>query len=518
MSSRALACGSERGPAQMLCEHRILSEFHVQDIIQDLDAVNRTMAQVLISRLRGTASMPDLAGILRSHPLPGRQETVEYLRELLFKATDSEEALRMERILFGCIDLVLERETAELTDMIEFFVERGRMHVGTEKIRAKEVVPWVQAQRDFSKREEMRRENSIFLKVIVNPPLARILRIIVDLVTQRFGFETYVRYSEKRKQVSFESHAETFRKYIEDTDGAYRRLVDPWVEEKIGKGMENLSRYHALHLVRITRFDDHFPPSRLMEIGCKTFSRLGFDLNSKSQVIMDISDDLGRSYDGMCVGAEIPGEVHVLMRPLGGLIDVETLLHETGHAFFLSHFDPGLPSEYRRLHRSRALDETFAFLFSELIENPCWATEIAGLAPHDADVLARLFRAKRLCLIRRYIGKFLAEMEFHEQGDLADPGPYCRQMHRATGFLYEPEGYLVDMEPEFYSLDYLLAWAGAHALRRRLEREFGNDWFRNPEAGHFLKSIACRGRSNSLEETLDVHCHAVASLPDFSGD
>ena len=173
-----------------------------------------------------------------------------------------------------------------------------------------------------------------------------------------------------------------------------------------------------------------------------TFTGLGFDLLSRPDVIAHISDSPAKNPNGMCVGVEIPGEVHVFMKPVGGLINVETLLHETGHAFFLSHFDPALPIEDRRLYRSPALDEAFAFLFMDLIDNPAWLTGTAGMPSKAADALSGLLKTKRLCLIRRYIGKFLAEKELHETGDIKNSGPYCRNLGATTGFIYEPQGYL----------------------------------------------------------------------------
>ncbi len=86
------------------------------------------------------------------------------------------------------------------------------------------------------------------------------------------------------------------------------------------------------------------------------------------------------------------------------------------------------------------------------------ADDNCGHAARGRDSLVRLFRTKKLCLIRRYIGKFLAEKELHEKGNIKDPEPYCRNLNRATGFVYEPRGYLIDMEPDFYALDYLSAW------------------------------------------------------------
>jgi hypothetical protein len=231
-----------------------------------------------------------------------------------------------------------------------------------------------------------------------------------------------------------------------------------------------------------------------------------------------MDEDPIKNPDGVCIGEEIPGKIHVLMKPIGGLIDAETLLHETGHAFFLSHFDPELPIEYRRLYRSPALDEAFAFLFMELTENPAWLTSVVGMPADKADELTKLMKTKRLCLIRRYIGKFLAEKELHETGDLKNADPYCLHLGNATGFVYEPRGYLVDMEPDFYSLDYLKAWGGAHVLRRHLEEQFGKEWFRNPQAGELLRKIAYGGRRDSIDEVLVSMCGKPSRLPELDGD
>ena len=84
---------------------------------------------------------------------------------------------------------------------------------------------------------------------------------------------------------------EIFEQYMDDTAEIYLRLITPWVLEKIGRPFENLSRYHALHLLRISRFDEIFPASRLNELALKTFKPLGLDLSSRNDVILDISDD-----------------------------------------------------------------------------------------------------------------------------------------------------------------------------------------------------------------------------------
>ncbi len=495
-----------------------MNQLTVESIVREIDAIHRDLAKLSVDQLQGTPSALKTGDILQLHPIPVSENTVTFLRKLLIQADTVEERARIERVLFGCMDLVLVQETASLADMLKFYMERGRMHVGSEKIPALEVVSWVQAESDFDKREEIRKEMNIYLKGIINPILLGMTELSIKTVTDKFGLDNYAKYYEAKKGVSFADYVPIFDGYLKDTADIYMQRMRPWVLEKIGRPFESLSRYHALHLLRISRFDHIFPASCLTDLVMDTFKPLGLDLSSREDIVLDISNDPSKNPDGICVGVEIPGKIFVLMKPVGGLIDVETLLHEMGHAFFLSHFDPELPVEYRRLYRSPAFDETFAFLFMDLLDNHSWLTGVAGMSAADASVLINLFRTKRLCLIRRHIGKFLAEKEFYEKGDIKHSQPYCNHLNRATGFVYEPQAYLIDMDSDFYALDYLNAWAAANVLRNFLEKNYGEAWFREPEAGGFLKKIAVSGRRDSVEAVITSVCGKAPTLPDFLGD
>lgn len=493
----------------------MLGQLTKERVVEEIDGVHRKLARLSVDYLLGTPSALRTGDVLGLYPVPLRPKTMSFLKQALRTTKDPQESEKLERLVCACVDLVITEQTADLADMLKFYMERGRMLVGPDKIPALEVVPWLQMEKDFDRREEMRKEMTIFLKGIVNPMLLAMLELTVKTVTERFGYASYAQYGETKKAVSFDALSDLFKRYLDDTAETYFTRLGPWVEEKIGRPMDNLSRYHALHLLRITRFDEFFPADRLRQLAQETFTGLGFDLFGRSDVITDMSADSTKNPDGMCVGIEIPGEVYVIVKPQGGLIDVETMLHEAGHGFFLSHIDPSLPIEYRRLYRSGAVDETFAFLFMDLLDNPTWLTQVAELSESQAQELVRLVRTKRLCLIRRYIGKFLAEKELHENGTIKDPEPYCRYLNQATGFEYEPAGYLIDMESDFYSLDYVSAWAGSHVLRNFLETKFGEDWFRKPDAGDFLKSIAVRGRRDPLDKLLSTFCGKEPTLPLF---
>ncbi len=140
-----------------------MNQLTVESIVREIDAIHRDLAKLSVDQLQGTPSALKTGDILQLHPIPVSENTVTFLRKLLIQADTVEERARIERVLFGCMDLVLVQETASLADMLKFYMERGRMHVGSEKIPALEVVSWVQAESDFDKREEIRKEMNIYL-------------------------------------------------------------------------------------------------------------------------------------------------------------------------------------------------------------------------------------------------------------------------------------------------------------------------------------------------------------------
>lgn len=492
-----------------------MSQLTLDKITQEIDTVHTELARKSLESRLGVVSVLNTSDILESHPIPLRPKTWEFLRKHLKKADTSDGRERLERLFHACVDLVIEEEVASLADMLNFYLERGRMHISGEKVPALEVVPWLQAESDFDKREAMLSECVIFHKGIINPMQLGILELTIRTVREKFGYRDFAAFCEAKKGADFESSAKVFEYYLEETSDFYNNGMKSWVKEVIGRPFDNLNRFHALYLLRIRDFDSYFPVETLGEKLSRTFGGIGFDIMGRSDISIDMESYAAKNPDAVCIGIEIPGDIHVLVKPVGGLIDMETLLHEVGHAFYISHFDSNLPLEYRRLYRSTALDEAFAFLFMELIENPLWARSVAGLEATEAARLADMSRLRRLCLVRRYIGKFLAELELHRSGDIKNPEPYCRRLHQATGFAYEPEGYLVDMEPDFYSFDYLCAWAGANSMRQFLESHFGYEWFQSNEAGDFLKTVASIGRRYSLEETLVRFFGMEPQLPHF---
>ena len=80
------------------------------------------------------------------------------------------------------------------------------------------------------------------------------------------------------------------------------------------------------------------------------------------------------------------------------------------------------------------------------------------------------------------------------------PEGYEEYLSAATGVHYRRSGYLSDMDPGFYSADYLRAWIRAAQLRSYLEGEVGPDWWRSNETGERLRALFAEGTKPSSEE------------------
>ena len=66
---------------------------------------------------------------------------------------------------------------------------------------------------------------------------------------------------------------------------------------------------------------------------------------------------------------------------------------------------------------------------------------------------------------------------------------YSPLLTEATGVRYDPRNYLSDMDGGFYSADYLRAWIRSAQLRRHLIGIAGEEWWRSPETGQFLREL-----------------------------
>jgi hypothetical protein len=291
--------------------------------------------------------------------------------------------------------------------------------------------------------------------------------------------------------------------FLEATEEVYEPLVEPRVRSELGLGFEELRRADLAAFFRSPSLDDRFPAERLEGSLHETLDGLGLEAGPRGRVRLDTEARPTKSPRAFCSPVRVPNEVYLVLAPIGGRDDYETLLHEAGHAYHYAHVDPGLPFEHRYLG-DNSVTEGFAFLLESLAADPEWLRRRLGAA--DVDPVVDQSRAVELVFLRRYSAKLAYELALHGPDAPLDamPATYARRLSEATHVSW-PEGtWLSDVDPFFYAARYLRAWAFDAELRALLLERFGDAWFDEPAAGELLAGLWREGQRQDAAALLEA--------------
>jgi hypothetical protein len=439
--------------------------------------------------------------IMQRYDWLASRETVGFLAAQLAGASTADERERLDRARFSCLGDYVYKSLAPLDDRLHTELARTNVRLDGEQVSYYNLQPHLQREPDFARREAIGAAiDSVHASF--NPIQLEMLQKDLALLTGELGFPSYLAYCRQKKQFDHAAFVASLRASLQRTDPLYRRHVARWCDEKLGRAFGNLNRYHVAWLMRLNEFDAHFPKESMVPRLLATLRTMGADLKSRPNILLDLEERERKNPRACCYAARVPGEVHLILKPVGGLTDYDTFLHEAGHALHYGNTDPSLPYEYRKLGRSYALSEIYAFTLQNIVMNADWLGRVMGL---DAATVRRLRYygiLKDLYMYRRYCAKLLAEFEFFQRGDWTDGGIYARMLTDATGFIYRDLNYLFDMDGELYSADYLRAWIGEAQLAAHLEREFGSGWTADARTGEFLLALWRQGEKPAAEEVI----------------
>lgn len=286
-------------------------------------------------------------------------------------------------------------------------------------------------------------------------------------------------------------------------DGSYAALRDRWLDRVLGpdREAEPLSA-HVAYVRRMSPLAGTYTKERSVPVCLDTLTALGFDLAADERIRLDLDDRPQKNPRACVIASDPPRVVHLITRAQGGLADYQAFLHEAGHALHYAGCDPALPYAFRRLSRDHALTEIYSFLVESLTHEPGWHGEYFGLDDEDAADRADATRFLDAFLFRRYAAKLRYELQLWSDFENATSyaTTYEELVSTASGFRYPREGYLGDMDDGFYSADYLRAWIRAAQVRAALRARIGDDWWRRPETGDFLRELFAQGTRPSSED------------------
>jgi len=422
-----------------------------------------------------------LAETYRGHERLFTRESIAEVEAVLEKVGDPDRQKALRYFRNHLLNEYLEKETAALHDEIDNLEARAMIRINGFVVPFRQA-PVLQANEENPEKRQLISDACLPVIAALNPLLDR-REQLVQRLAKELGFDSYVALSEELRLVDLSRLDLLSWQILSETEACYRPLLTEMTERIVGIPLERFRRADLSRLFKAANFERHFPREKLLSTLRDFLLGLNIDLHNQRNLLIHDDDLPQKSPRAVCFTMEVPDDIRVCVKPIGGPSDYESLLHEMGHA---EHYAKTTTRVFAFQHLGNyTVTESFAFLFEDMLENHAWLDRHTTMRAEEIDDFLRLKRFEKLYFLRRYAAKIIYELAFHR--GLPNPKEvYRRTLERAYGFPLDEkdaERYLVDMDEEFYSADYFRAWLLEALLLESLERQFGGEWFRKREAG-----------------------------------
>ncbi len=427
---------------------------------------------------------------------------LEALREAEEAETSADGRERLHRLRNACESGLIAARLAPLQDALENAELAARVEYHGEELPLRTATARLGVLPAYDEREELG-EQAMDVSAGLNEQRLELVRAGEVLRADLSGQPDPVARSEQEKGLSLRHLAGLLVDASAFVSDSYDDLRRRWLDRLLGPSRAaHPSSYHAPYVLRLSSLADLYTKERSTDVCLTTLKDLGFDLTADPNIRIDLEDRPQKAPRPAVIPSDPPTVVHLITRPQGGLQDYQAFLHEAGHALHYAGCDPALAYAFRALARDYALTEIYSYVVQSIAREPGWHARHFGLSADQA-----LENAEAACFLdafmfRRFLAKFRFELEFWtrfpEDGGTA--AGYAELLTESTGFVYRADRYLADMDPGFYSADYLRAWIRSAQLRSYLRFEVGEDWWRRAETGDFLRALFWEGTRPSNEE------------------
>ncbi|HEY9233196.1 MAG TPA: hypothetical protein VIS78_13665 [Blastocatellia bacterium] len=425
----------------------------------------------------------------------------DIIAKLQQQLDDTSEHFATERAALGhlrrfAVEQFLENAVKELTEEISAAEAAATIEFAGRPLTFQETTLAVATHPDRATRRAL---DSKRLEAIASANDLRAARLSkLHEAARSLGYDNYTRLFEQVRRLDYAAIERAASPLLARTQPLYVARLNEALQRQLGIRIEEAERSDYLHLIRLTRFDERFPASRLMEVYVQTMAGLGINVDTQRNIEIDSTVRPRKQTRACCIPILVPDDIKLIIRPAGGQADYKSLLHEGGHAQHYAWTAVSLRPEFKYTG-DYALTESYAFLFHHLLADRVWLTEMLGFA--DSSDFIRAFVLVELMMARRMTTKLGYERRLHAGEDLSRAADdYAESLTQATHFKTSKAEYLSDTDEAFYVANYVRAWALAVQLREHLQSRFGQRWWASRQAGSFLKEIWETGDRYSADE------------------
>ena len=421
------------------------------------------------------------------------QQLTEISKEFLEKFTEP------RNMYLASIETIAEAERLEVE--LDFHDQRMEK-ISTEKHSIQEKkVNWGNWRQFNSQTDDAQKRKEVFDEFIAKAPT------ISHLVERRMNIskEVYKRYG-----------LTPLDSYLELEQISYDELLK--LLERLGDGAKQTfltaaDRFapQVLHKTTTEYYDDFYtwrgriykPLNKHLE-GKNPLSEirrfltdLSFD---PSTIKVDDEDRPKKSPSASCWGIQVPNDVRILYRKVSPFTDFGSLFHEYGHGIHGKSANPK-DSVWKRYIVPRSVAETFSMLIESVTENRLFLRQDLKLEETAVREIIDRVRFMNLVFLTFYAANSIMKMEFWRNNyTIEQAAKRWRELTRRF-FIETPGNYWIlhHIMPNYdmYSPSYVIAAVRVATIREKLAQDYGEAWWRNLEAGEFIKQLAqTRGEFN----------------------
>ena len=254
--------------------------------------------------------------------------------------------------------------------------------------------------------------------------------------------------------------------------------------------------------------NEYFEKIDALDAVKRFLTTFGFD---PSKINVDAEDREKKSPSAFCFGIQIPNDVRICFRKVSPFTDFGSVFHEFGHGIHGVSANPN-DSVWKRYVVSMSVAETFSILIESMLDTPLFLKQELKLAERAVDEIIDRRRFMRLAFLTFYAANSIMKMEFWKKGYSVEEAAKRWQELTKRFFIEVPGSYwlLHHVMPDYdmYSPSYMIASLRVAAVREKLRQDYGDAWWKNLEAGNFVKDLAkTRGDFDVKAWKLDVESY-----------
>jgi len=444
--------------------------------------------------MSGQKETLELAAIVERYGSHFTPEAMRACLDAAGAASDDAEKRRCIALAQAVAESCMERELAALVDEIATAEAQATVEVDGETVPYHSAAVMLQNEPDRERRRRIDAARSAEMARL-NPLRATLLRRHHALIGE-LGFAGYVEFYSTLKSIDVPALGRQLEAFLARTADLYTAHIAPWFERVIGVPWAQAERHDGALLFRMSEQDAWFQGGDMLPALRGTLLGLGVALDDQPNVHLDTEDRPRKNPRAFCAPVHIPDEVYLVIRPSGGYQDFRALFHEAGHTEHFAHVERTRPFEERGLG-DNSVTEAFAFTMEHLLLDRDWLGDTMHVDGAAMRELLHSAHVYYLYMMRRYASKVIYELELHRSIDRLEEMPqrYAAWLTENLGFRYRGEAYLDDVDPGFYSTQYVRAWLLEAQLRDRWRSRHGERWWRPGAAGDELRALWSLGQA-----------------------